>query len=140
MRRARARLARALDVRGVVAARLIGSQATNRAGPLSDVDIGVWVARALTVDERAALRTRLTEAAALALGTGEVDVVVLNDASPVLRHGAVRDGVMLAEPDPAERVRMETDALLAYLDTARLRDTLDAGRRRRLAEGRFGRR
>jgi predicted nucleotidyltransferase len=40
---ARARLARALDAPGVVAASLIGSQASGSAGPLSDVDLGVWL-------------------------------------------------------------------------------------------------
>lgn len=137
---ARARLRHALARDGVVAALLIGSQAAGRAGPLSDVDVAVWVASELRPAERRDLRLALIDAAARALGTGEVDVVILNDTPPLLRQRAMRDGVRLVERDARARVRLETTALLEYLDTAPLRATLGAARRRRLAEGRFGRR
>ena len=90
--------------------------------------------------ERAELRLELAGAAAAALGTGEVDLVLLNDAEPLLRHRAASDGRRMLDRDPRMRVRLETEALLEYLDTAPLRATLADGRRRRLAEGRFGRR
>lgn len=41
------RLRRALDVEGVAAAMLVGSQARGTAGPLSDVDVAVWHDRGL---------------------------------------------------------------------------------------------
>jgi hypothetical protein len=137
---ARARLARALDAPGVVAASLIGSHATGRAGPLSDVDVAVWLVPSRTADERFKRVRELREAASHALGTDEVDLVVLNDASPLMRHGTMRDGVRLVERDRSARVRLEARALVDYLDTAPLRATLAAGVRRRIAEGRFGRR
>jgi len=135
-----AQLARALDVPGVVAASLIGSQATGRAGPLSDVDVAVWLAPDLGPERRQALTLGLLEAASAALGTDEVDLVGLNEASPLMRHRAMRDGVRLMERDRAARVRLEARGLLDYLDTAPLRATLAQGVRRRIDEGRFGRR
>lgn len=134
------RLAAALDRDGVVAASLLGSQASGKAGPLSDIDVGVWLQPGLPADDRPELRLQLAGAAVRALGTGEIDVVVLNGAPPLLRHRAMRDGERILERDRAARVRLETRALLEYLDTAPLRATLAEGRRRRLAEGRFGRR
>jgi uncharacterized protein len=137
---ARARLAAALDQPGVVSALLFGSQATGKAGQLSDIDVGIWVDAELTAIERDRLASILIEAATDALGTDEVQVVVLNEASPLLRHRATRDGVRLVDRDAKARIRLETTSLLEYLDTAPLRTTLGDGLRRRIAEGRFGRR
>lgn len=137
---ARARLATALDREGVVAAMLIGSQARGTVGPLSDVDIAVWHEPDLDPSQRLALQLDLASAAAGALGTDEVDIVMLNRAPPLLRQRAIRDAVRLVERDHDERVRLETRAILDYLDTAPLRAELGRGLRRRIAEGRYGRR
>lgn len=136
----RASLARALDVPGVAAASLIGSQAGGTAGPLSDVDLAVWLVPGLERERLLALTDELLEGAVAALGTDEVDLVVLNDATPLMRHNAMRDGIRLVERDHAARVRLEARGLLDYLDTVPLRATLAQGVRRRTAEGRFGRR
>jgi predicted nucleotidyltransferase len=137
---ARARLSVALDMPGVVAASLIGSQASGSTGPLSDVDLGVWLLPELSAPERHQRSLELLRAACEALGTDEVDLVVLNDASPLMRHRAMRDGIRLVERDRDARVRLEARGLLDYLDTAPLRATLAAGVKRRLEDGRFGRR
>lgn len=137
---ARERLARALDVDGVVAALLIGSQARGDAGPLSDVDIAVWAEDRLSSGQRWDLHLDLIGRAAQALGTGEVDVIMLDGAPPLLRHRAIRGGVRVVDRDPRTRLRKEVASVLEYLDTAPLRAMQAQARRRRLAEGRFGRR
>jgi uncharacterized protein len=136
----RARLAAALDVPGVVAASLIGSHATGKASSLSDVDLAVWLVPGISTGERSERALELMGAASEVLGTDEIDLVVLNDASPLMRHRAMRDGIRLVERDRSARVRLEARALLDYLDTAPLRATLAEGVRRRIAEARFGRR
>lgn len=136
---ARARLAAALHRPPVVSALLFGSHATGKAGPLSDVDVAVWLDPALQSAERHNVALELIGAAASALGTDEVQIVVLNDATPLLRHRAMRDGIRLVDRDRATRVTLEARALLEYLDTAPLRATLADGLRHRIAEGRFGR-
>ena len=136
---ARRRLSAALDRPPVVAALLFGSQATGQAGPLSDVDVAVWLDPMLAPAERHPFQLELMNATARALASDEVQVVVLNDATPLLRHRALRDGVRLVDRDRLARVRLETRALLEYLDTAELRATLARGVRHRIAEGRFGR-
>ncbi len=137
---ARGRLARATDVPGVVAASLIGSQARATAGPLSDVDVAVWLDPGLGARRRSEISVRLRAATAAALGTDAIDLIVLNEASPLMRHRAMRDGIRLVERERALRVRLEARGLLDYLDTAALRARLDAGVAHRLDEGRFGRR
>jgi len=137
---ARERLAAALDREEVAAASLIGSQATGTAGPLSDIDVAVWLRPELSADERATVANELAVSAMGALGTSEVDLVVLNDAPPLLCHRAMRDGRRILDRVRRAHVRLETRALLDYLDTAALRETLAAGMRRRMEDGRFGRR
>jgi predicted nucleotidyltransferase len=134
------RLSKALDCEGVVAAMLIGSQARGTAGPLSDIDIAVWRDPGLDSRARFDLQLVLVDSAARALSTDEIDVVLLNDAPPLMCHRAIRDGKRLVERDYNERVRLETRAILDYLDTEPLRIELKRGMRRRMREGRFGRR
>ncbi len=134
------RLGRAFDREGVVTAMLIGSQARGNPGPLSDVDIAVWHDPDLDSRGRFDLQLSLAGDAGRALGTDEIDIVMLNHAPPLMRHRAIRDGKRLIERDHDERVRLETRAILDYLDTAPLRAELGRGVRRRIREGRFGRR
>ncbi|HWB68454.1 MAG TPA: nucleotidyltransferase domain-containing protein [Solirubrobacterales bacterium] len=129
------RLAAALDLDGVAAVFLSGSQARGSAGPLSDVDLAVL----MEPGAPASLRLKLASLAGAALGTGEVDVIALNGASPLLRHRVARDGRLLLDRDPAARIAFKAEALRDYLDTAPLRFALHRGLRRRLEEDRFGR-
>lgn len=133
------RLAAVFDHDGVVAAMLIGSQARGTAGLLSDIDLAVWHDAGLPPGPRFSLQLKLAKEARRALGTAEVDVVMLNQASPLLRQRAVRDAVRLIERDREERVRMEAQAILDYLDTKPLRAELARGQRHRIEEDRFGR-
>jgi uncharacterized protein len=132
-------LAEALDREGVVAAMLIGSQARGTAGPLSDVDVAVWHELSLGSQTPLSLQLALASAASRALGTDEVDVLMLNGAPPLLRHRAIRDARRIVDRDPKARVRLEARALLDYLDTKPLRAELARGLRHRIEEGRFGR-
>lgn len=132
---ARLRLAAALDRDGVVAAILHGSQATGRAGPISDIDVGVWVDPRLDAAARLEVRLNLERD----LPDERVDLVVLNDAAPLLAHRARQSGVLLVDRHPRTRMRLETQALIEYLDTNHLREELARATRNRLAEGRFGR-
>lgn len=135
----RTRLAAVLDRPGVVAAWLFGSQARGRVGPLADIDIAVWLDPALAPRERFEQGLELSAEVARTLGTDEIDLVVLNDSPPLFQHRAMSVRAMLVEREHDDRVRLETRALLEYLDTAPLRRLADEAVRRRLEEGRFGR-
>ncbi len=123
----------------VVAAYLFGSQARGQAGPLSDVDLGAWLDPALDRDRRWKRQLDLIGLGTGTLRTNEVQVIVLNDAPPLLTHRVLRDGIVLADSDPPQRVRLETDAIIRYLDTMPLREEMSRGLRQRMAEGNYGR-
>ena len=138
--RAMARLTSALDRPEVVAAFLIGSQARGSAGPLSDVDVAILHAPGLTSRERLELRLYLGSSAAAALGTPEIDIVLLNGAPPLLRHRALRDGIRLLDHSPEKRIDFEVRTLNDYVDTEPLRRLGSRRLRKSIAEGNFGRR
>jgi uncharacterized protein len=123
----------------VVAAYLFGSQARGGAGRLSDVDLAVWLNDHLEPDRRLSRQLALSADAASRLGTDEVELVVLNGAPPLLAQRVIRDGQLLTERSALARVRLETEAIIRYLDTIPLREELGRGLERRLAEGTFGR-
>jgi len=116
------RLTKALDREGVVAAMSIGSHPSEAADPLSDVDIAVWHDPELEPASVLQLQARLAADAGHAIGTREINLVMLNHASPLICHSAIRDGKRIIERDRDERVRLETRAILDFLDTAPLRE------------------
>jgi predicted nucleotidyltransferase len=65
----------------VIAAWAFGSAQTGRVGASSDLDVGVLFALSPSLDELADLRRELQQA----LQVDDIDLVVLNEASPILR-------------------------------------------------------
>lgn len=51
----------------------------------------------------------------------DVDVVILNRATPLLAHQVVKYGRIIYEPDPLARIRFEVAAFHRYVDTKPLR-------------------
>jgi predicted nucleotidyltransferase len=101
---------------------LFGSTARNATGPLSDLDVAVYL------DGRVdffTTRLLLMESLAKRLGTEKFDLVVLNNAPVVLKFEAVKNGRLLKEDHP-RRVLFETRVLREYLDSAYLRQVQNA--------------
>ena len=84
---------------------LFGSQAQGRAHSLSDVDVAVLLAEQLTPAEQSRTRLRLLGELMASLQREDVDLVVLNQASLLLRHRVLRDGRLLFANDDRVRVR-----------------------------------
>ena len=99
----------------VIAAYLFGSVARGRAGPRSDVDIAVLLEEGLEPFERFERRLRLMGELEAFCGR-EVDVVVLNDVTPVLQHQVLRYGRLLYEKDHMARVAFEVQVQRTYAD------------------------
>lgn len=100
------RVARALqgpDCASVVSAYLFGSHAEDRAHRESDVDVGVVFDRRALPGARDRFQEALRLSAHLqaALGTRQVDLVVLNDAPPGLGRAVVSRGRRLVCSDEA---------------------------------------
>jgi len=87
---------------GVASAYLFGSHAEGRAHRESDVDVGVLLRwdRHPTSSDRSEMRIRLGSDLISVTGCNEVDVVILNDAPPLLGRKVIYDGIRLFLGDP----------------------------------------
>jgi predicted nucleotidyltransferase len=117
---------------------LFGSQASGRMHAESDVDVAVLLDERLTPDERFAERLALTGELGQIFRTDDADVVILNEAPPLLSFEALRGGVLLYCPDSRERVEFQVRTVREYEDTAPLRRILGEAVERRIRAGTFG--
>jgi uncharacterized protein len=115
---------------------LFGSRVRGEAGPLSDVDVAVLL------DPSVAPEARLDTAAALVEKMERryvpVDLVLLEEAAPALRHRVFRDGLLLFERDARRRVAFEVRAIQEYLDFQPLAAIYDRALIARAAKGQLG--
>lgn len=115
---------------------LFGSVARREAGPLSDVDIAVMLAPQVGTRDRLDVAATLVED--LERRCPHVDLVLLDEASPLLKHRVLRDGLLLLERNPKRRVAFEARAIQEYLDFQPLAEIYDRALIARAAEGRLG--
>lgn len=102
--------------REVQEAYLFGSQATGRAQPHSDIDVAVWVEPDSLPGQGYGYAAELTADLMSALGSNDVDVVILNRATPLLYHRVLRDGRRILSRDPLATAAREGYAVSRYFD------------------------
>ena len=124
------RLSAALAARKeILEAYLFGSHARGKARPDSDIDVAVYIDETLADDGHWGYRAELTTDLMAALGTNDVDVVVLNKAPILLYHRVLRDGVRLLSRDLRATTTRAGRALSYYFDFLPQLDKMDAARR-----------
>jgi len=105
---------------GVAAVYLFGSHAAGRAHRESDVDLGVllrWEAKPAR-DDRFAAKLRLIAELGPLAAPAAVDVVILNDAPPLLGRRVVYEGVRIYLADAAADHAYVRDVQLRAADLA----------------------
>lgn len=91
---------------------LFGSTARGKAGPRSDVDLGI-----LLEPYSPALRFKVEAELGRAAGKA-VDVILLDDAPPLLRFEITRDGVLLFEREEGLWTAFKARAMVDWWDWA----------------------
>ena len=119
----------------VLFAFVFGSRAKGTARPDSDLDVAVFLDPQLTSQQR--WDTRLKLHAELE-DLGPVDVIILNDAPPLLAHRALL-GAPIEIRDRTAYVRFFVQTMGLAEDDRYFQEVHRAARLRRLREGRFGR-
>jgi predicted nucleotidyltransferase len=105
-----------VDDEAILEAYLFGSHARGTAAAHSDVDVAVYLGRSSLDESPFGPAAELTARLMRALGTNDVDVVVLNRAPPLLYHRVLRDGVRLFARDLAATTVREGRALSRWYD------------------------
>ena len=116
---------------------LFGSRGRGSARPGSDWDVGVYLDDSLNHRQRLDIR-RVLSAQLTGPDGPRVDLVVLNDAPPLLAHRALK-GRELVNRNRYAYVRFFTRVMGEVEDERHFYRVHQRARRDRLAEGRFGR-
>ncbi len=106
----------------IIVSYIFGSYSRNNINPLSDIDIAVLLDENLIQNDSLEYRSRLIADVMSVLKTNLIDVVILNQAGPLLTNRIIRDGIIIKNNDDSKRVRFEVRALQKYIDTKPLRN------------------
>ena len=133
-------LAAALEARReVLEAYVFGSYAHGTSTSLSDVDVAIYVDRALAPASSYGYAADLSATLGGVTGRPDIDVMVLNDAPPLLYHRALTGGFRIFSRDLRATTTREGQALSRYCDYLPQLRRIDAELQARLAAGTFGR-
>jgi predicted nucleotidyltransferase len=96
---------------------LFGSRARGRrARPDSDYDVAVLVGDDRVGQSREGVLRRVVSRLGREVSSAHLDMVLLDDAPPLLRQRVLRDGVLLFEREPGDRARFARRTIRDYQD------------------------
>lgn len=101
---------------GVIAIYLFGSRARGRVGALSDYDIGALLRENTPTNFFIDAKLDLMRLFSNFFKTEHVDIVILNEASPLLAMNIIADGRILFDFAHEKRINFETKMTMKYLD------------------------
>lgn len=122
--------------REIQAAYVFGSVATGRARRDSDVDVAVLLTRPLKAERALTYRLKLMNDLGSALGRSDVDLVMLNDAPPLLAHRVLSKGRLVFERSRSVRVRFQVRTASRYFDLLPMFETHIRYLKKRVRAGR----
>lgn len=123
----------------ILEAYLFGSLARGEAQPHSDVDVAVYITDEALAQPGFGYGALLGSDLQQSLARPDVDIVLLNRATPLLYHRVLRDGVRLSSRDLASTTRREGQALSRYCDDLPRLRLIEQAHRARIESGDFGR-
>lgn len=115
------------DIPGVDAVYLFGSSVNGKITGSSDIDLAILFSENKTVDiDRLDIMSRLSSAAGR-----DVDLVILNDASPLLYHEILSTGKLIFENNREYRIQREVKNRKLYEDYRHIHSIYMMGMRKR---------
>ena len=121
--------------REIQAAYIFGSVAAGRARVDSDVDIAVLVRR-IAPSRMLKYRLKLMADLGAALHRSDVDVVILNEAPPLLAHRVLSQGKLIFERSASARIQFQVKTASRYFDLIPMFETHIRYLKKSVREGR----
>ena len=119
----------------IVFAYLFGSVAQSKHNKLSDVDIAVYIDDTYGIYD---IRRDLIITISDIFKTYNVDVVILNTASPFMVHSVIKTGKLLLSKDEKLRISFIHKNLKEFMDMEYYRDRFQKALSERIESGRYG--
>lgn len=110
------KLAQLFKKHKVVFAYLFGSQAKNKTGPMSDIDIAVYFDDSLDGGQRFDRKLKLMAGFASLFKRDDVEALPLNDAYPLIAHRILKHGKLIYCQDIKKEKEYADKAIGEYLD------------------------
>lgn len=125
-----------LFVQSPVNAAYLAGSLSNRAsfGQLTDVDIAILLMDQIKSDQFFDYQLYFFSELAKRLESESIDVVILNQASLLLKLQVIKYGQILFSRDEKQRIQFETRAVMDYLDFKKFDDIQNRALNRRLQE------
>lgn len=95
---------------------LFGSYARNDVGPMSDIDIAIYLDDEIDENKRFDIRLELIGKVGRLLKTEKLDLIILNDVDIALAYQVVYDGKIIYCKDELKRIRFEARTMSQYFD------------------------
>ncbi|MFQ5639641.1 MAG: nucleotidyltransferase domain-containing protein [bacterium] len=122
----------------VLVAYLFGSVAEDKQNKLSDLDVAILVdsnkLKRLEKQQFGYQVSVMTDLMSL-LKTNDIDLVILNYATPLLSHEVIKSGEIVFCRDEDDRAEFEIRTQHRYLDTKHLREIQDSYFKERVKKG-----
>ena len=132
-------IARALAKRREIqAAYVFGSAATGRTRPESDLDVAVLLGKPLDPTRSVDYRLKLMTDLGAALHRSDIEIVILNDAPPLLAHRVLSRGKLVFERSASARVRFQVRTAALYADLVPMFETQIRYLKQHARTGRLG--
>ena len=123
----------------ILDAYLFGSLSRGDPNPESDIDVAIYVDRNCVPPSPFGYASAVASDLMAALREDQIDVVVLNDAPPLLYHRVLRDGIRLLARRLEATTSREGRALSRYCDYVLQLRKIDSAHTARIERGTFGR-
>ncbi len=123
--------------REIAAAYIFGSAITGRMRADSDIDVAVLLNDRIPARRRFDYRLTLIADLGSALRRSDVDVVILNEAPPLLAHRVLSKGRLIFERSASARVRFQVQTANRYADMIPAFETYIRYLKKSVREGRI---
>lgn len=106
-----------LDYKEIIFAYIFGSYSKDRVRRDSDIDIAIYLNESIDLNKYIDLKMQLTESL-----KREVDLVILNDALPLLKYEIYKNNILLFTKDETIESKYKVKTLFEYNDIKRYLD------------------
>jgi len=102
-----------------------------------DLDIGLLLEEDALKDGTLSIQNHFYLGLRNSLERQDIDVVILNRASLLLRYAVIKEGVLVYEKDRNRRIEFEVRTMLEYFDFSHVRRMFWQDTSKRLRDGKF---